>query len=74
MDSEIQKENMLEFIVMKSDAIPILGIHACEQMVLIKRLMALNKSDKMHIFKENADVFEGIGCTEGEHTYKLMKA
>jgi hypothetical protein len=61
----------LEFIVVKSDAKPILGIQACEEMGLIKRVMALNKSDKMDIFKEYADVFEGLGCLEGEHTIQI---
>ena len=66
-----KKAFTLEFIVVKSDAKPILGVQACEEMGLIKRVMALNKSDKMDIFKEYADVFEGLGCLEGEHTIRI---
>ncbi|KAK0132248.1 hypothetical protein N1851_032926 [Merluccius polli] len=66
-----KKTFVLEFIVVKKDSKPILGIQACEQMGLIKRVMALNKGDKMDIFKEYADVFEGIGCLEGEHTIQI---
>ena len=40
-------------------------------MGLINRVMALNKRDKMDIFKEYADVFEGLGCLEGEHTIRI---
>lgn len=66
-----KKTHVLEFIVVKSDAKPILGINACEQMGLIQRVMELSKSDKMDIFTEYADVFEGIGCLEGEHTIRI---
>ncbi|KAK0148890.1 hypothetical protein N1851_010688 [Merluccius polli] len=66
-----KKTFVLEFIVVKKDSKPILGIQACEQMGLIKRVMALNKGDKMDIFKEYADVFKGIGCLEGEHTIQI---
>ncbi len=66
-----KKSYFLEFIVVKSDAKPILGIKACEQMGLIKRVMTLNKSDEIDIFKEYADVFEGIGCLEGEHSIRI---
>ncbi|KAL4008088.1 hypothetical protein ACER0C_001940 [Sarotherodon galilaeus] len=45
-----------------------------EEMGLIKRVMALNKSDEMDIFKEFADVFEGIGCLEGEHTIQINES
>lgn len=40
-------------------------------MGLIKRVNALNKYDKMDIFKEYTDVFEGLGCLEGEHSIKI---
>lgn len=40
-------------------------------MGLIKRVMALNKSEETDIFKEYADVFEGIGCLEGEHNIQI---
>ncbi|XP_039870493.1 uncharacterized protein LOC120723214 [Simochromis diagramma] len=66
-----KKSFALEFIVVKSETKPILGIQTCEEMGLIKRVMALNKSDEMDIFKEFADVFEGIGCLEGEHTIQI---
>lgn len=66
-----KKSYFLEFIVVRSDAQPILGIKACEQMGLIKRVMTLNKSEEINIFKEYADVFEGIGCLEGEHTIRI---
>ncbi len=66
-----KKSYFLEFIVVKSDAKPILGIKACEQMGLIKRVMTLNKSDEKNIFKEYADMFEGIGCLEGEHSIRI---
>ena len=66
-----KKAFVLEFIAVQSNAKPILGIQACEEMGLIKRVMALNKSDKMDIFKEYADVFEGLGCLEGEHTIRI---
>lgn len=66
-----KKSFVLEFIVVKSEAKPILGIQACEEMGLIKRVMTLNKSGEMDILKEYADVFEGIGCLEGEHTIRI---
>lgn len=39
-------------------------------MGLIKRIHALENT-KMEIFKEYADVFEGLGCLEGEHNIKI---
>ncbi|KAL3999170.1 nuclear receptor co-repressor 2 [Sarotherodon galilaeus] len=69
-----KKSFVLEFIVVKSETKPILGIQTCEEMGLIKRVMTLNKSDEMDIFKEFADVFEGLGCLEGEHTIQINES
>ncbi|KAL7889063.1 hypothetical protein AOLI_G00040370 [Acnodon oligacanthus] len=69
-----KKRFVLEFIVVKSIAKPILGLQACEEMGFSKRVMALNKSDEMYIFKEYTDVFEGIGCLEGEHAIHIDKS
>lgn len=66
-----KKSFVLEFIVVKSEAKPILGIQTCEEMGLIKRVMTLNKDGEINILKEYADVFEGIGCLDGEHTIRI---
>lgn len=66
-----KKPYTLEFVVVKPDAMPLLGLKACKDMGLIKRVNALNKYDKMDIFKEYTDVFEGLGCLEGEHSIKI---
>lgn len=63
------KSYTLEFIVVKPEAMPILGLNACEYMGLIKRVHALEKSTK--IDTGYADVFEGLGCLAGEHSIRI---
>lgn len=62
---------MLTFIVVK----PILGLKAFKEMHLIKiinGIEAVNKDDDTDdVLSGYKDVFQGLGCLEGEHTIRL---
>lgn len=51
------------FYVVKNREVPLLGVHACEKLDLIKRVDMLqsyiNADDFIH---RNSDLFEGLGC------------
>ena len=60
----------LEFLIVDQDqAQPILGIQACDEMQLIKRINSVKKEES--IFDEFPEVFNGVGCLKGEHKIKV---
>nr|XP_022902184.1 uncharacterized protein K02A2.6-like [Onthophagus taurus] len=51
---------LVEFLVVKENVTPILGLSACIDLNLIKRIDLLNVSSEAFV-KQNKDVFEGLG-------------
>lgn len=64
---------LLKFNVVDVTSSPVLGREACEEMDLVKRIMAVsvNKSKSEQILNEFPDVFEGIGCLPCEYKIRL---
>lgn len=61
---------ILQFIVVASDSVPVLGRSSCEELNLVKRVWAINKSNE-NILQEFPDVFQGIGCLPGKYKIEL---
>ncbi|CAI5671480.1 unnamed protein product [Oreochromis niloticus] len=68
------KEHTLTFIVVPKNVQPILGLHACESLNLVKRVLVVETDDDMdynELMKEYGDLFRGLGCLAGEHTIRV---
>jgi hypothetical protein len=70
-------------IAEKRDVIPVLGLQTCLELNLIKRVFAVNdtfddtgtsnlstQQTSEEIIKEYDDVFQGLGCLQGEYHIK----
>ena len=53
---------------MDAQVVPILGLMACVELGIVKRIDNLNNQA---ILDEFADCFEGIGCFKREHTIQV---
>lgn len=57
-----------EFLIVKSESVPIFGLKGCIDLNLIQRIDSLssnisnNDTQKTIFLKENSDLFEGLGC------------
>ena len=60
------KFHCLEFQIMPTNVTPVLGLESCVQMGLVKRLDALECNVDSDVLQQY-DVFDGLGCLEGEH-------
>ena len=65
-----KKYHDLEFQVIDGNVNPVLGLQACEQLRLIKRVETL-ENNCPEIVEKYTDVFEGLGKLPGEHHIKL---
>lgn len=69
------KEVNLLFYVVNSECSPILGLKACKDLELIKRIEPINKSESNsnlnNILEKFNSVFEGMGCLEKEYHIEL---
>ncbi|KAL2090027.1 hypothetical protein ACEWY4_014715 [Coilia grayii] len=61
----------VEFQVLNQNATPLLGLTTCISLGLIKRVREITTSPGQEIQSEYADVFEGLGCFEGEQHIKI---
>lgn len=66
------KETLMNFYIVNTQAPPVLGLKACLDLDLIKLVLSVNalKEDKS-VMEEYADVFDGIGLFPGECTIHL---
>lgn len=63
-------QHKLSFLVVPNNVQPILGISACDNLGLVKRVLAVEldkTSSCLDIVNEFQDLFEGLGCLPGEH-------
>ena len=51
---------------MPASVTPVLGLASCVQLGLVKRIEALECNVESDILQQY-DVFDGLGCLEGEH-------
>ena len=65
-----KKYHDLEFQVIDGNVNPVLGLQACEQLRLIKRVETL-ENNCPEIVEKCTDVFKGLGTLPGEHHIKL---
>lgn len=67
---------ILSFIIADVASPPILGRAACEELNLIKRIMAVgaieDNNSSIKILNEYEDVFLGMGCLPGEYKIRLQ--
>ena len=64
----------IEFIVIEEETTPILGLAACIQLDLIKRINKIEVIDsKDTVIKANADLFEGLGTIPFKHEIEIQK-
>ena len=56
----------LEFYIVDTDSPAILGLRACIDLQLIQLIMSVDKQECINVEQEYADIFQGIGCFEGE--------
>uniref|UniRef100_A0A8C6PJV3 Gypsy retrotransposon integrase-like protein 1 n=1 Tax=Nothobranchius furzeri TaxID=105023 RepID=A0A8C6PJV3_NOTFU len=69
-----EEEHTLTFTVVPKNVQPILGLHACESLKLVKRVLVVETDDDMdynELMKECGDLFQGLGCLAGEHTIRV---
>lgn len=65
---------ILAFVIADVSSPPILGRYSCEELNMVKLVLALDESKnelKDAILQEYGDVFNGIGCMPGEHTIQV---
>ena len=62
------KQSKLKFVVVKTNAVPILGFISCQEVNLIKVILAV---DTVKPEEEYQDVFKGIGLFPGEYHIKI---
>ena len=73
-------------IAEKRDVVPVLGLQTCLELNLIKRVFAVNdtfddtgtsnlstQQTSEEIIKEYDDVFQGLGCLEGEYHIQTLR-
>ncbi len=62
-------ELQVTFVITPHDNQSLLGLKACEDLGLVKRVLTVEShmTDKDSIFQNYADVFQGLGCLPGEH-------
>lgn len=74
------KLDVIDFIIVKGDFAPILGLEACTRLGLIQRIDELTNikqntthvtEGKQRLFNEFKDVFEGLGCFPDQCSIKL---
>jgi len=58
----------LRLEVVPNNLAPILGLEACELLKIVQRVNEITPAD---ILAEYPDVFEGIGCLDGEHDISI---
>lgn len=61
------QQHMVKFEVVDEDLSPILGLETCEEFGIVKRVNEVTSS----ILESFPDVFEGVGCLEGEHEISI---
>ncbi|KAK3087333.1 hypothetical protein FSP39_004790 [Pinctada imbricata] len=66
----------LEFYIVHGNAVPVLGLQACKELDLIKRVETVDGSclSTEKIVDKYADVFEGIGRLKGKHHIHIDKS
>ena len=62
------KQGKLKFVVVKTNAVPLLGFRSCQELNLIKIIFAV---DNVKPEEEYQDVFKGIGLFPGEYHIKI---
>ena len=62
------KQSKLKFVVVKTNAVPLLGFRSCQELNLIKVILAV---DNVKPEEEYQDVFKGIGLFPGEYHIKI---
>ena len=65
---------LIEFIVVKSNSLPILGLHDANALGLINHINAVGNvknSFTEEIYKQYPNLFSGLGCLPGLHRIKL---
>ena len=62
------KQSKLKFVVVKTNAVPLLGFRSCQELNLIKVILAV---DTVKPEEEYQDVFKGIGLFPGEYHIKI---
>ncbi|XP_030851255.1 uncharacterized protein K02A2.6-like [Strongylocentrotus purpuratus] len=60
-------------LVTPGDRQPLLGLQACEQLKLVKRVLNVKTESKNVIVDDYEDVFEGLGCVPGKHHITLKE-
>jgi RNase H-like domain found in reverse transcriptase/Reverse transcriptase (RNA-dependent DNA polymerase)/Integrase zinc binding domain len=65
----------LKFVVTPTESVPLLGLEACVQLGLIKKIGQVKNPNKVITkadwLKEYDDVFSGLGCLPGEYTIRI---
>uniref|UniRef100_A0A8C2B8P6 ribonuclease H n=1 Tax=Cyprinus carpio TaxID=7962 RepID=A0A8C2B8P6_CYPCA len=61
----------VEFQVINQSATPLLGLTTCVRLGLIKRISEVKTWPSQDIQEKYADVFDGLGCFEGEQHIKI---
>ena len=63
------RSEMLPFFVVPVQSTPILGLQACEQLNLVKKVdeVTPSLSTKESIIREYPEVFKGLGCMDGDY-------
>lgn len=67
------KQYIVKFIVADVTSPPVLGKKSCDEMNLVKRVLAvsLNSAISGNVLDEYPEVFEGVGCLPCEYRIKL---
>ncbi|XP_030848894.1 uncharacterized protein K02A2.6-like [Strongylocentrotus purpuratus] len=60
-------------VVTPGDRQPLLGLQACEELKLVKRVLNVKTESKYAIVDDYEDVFEGLGCVPGKHHITLKE-
>lgn len=78
-----QKIDVVSFLIVKNEnTVPILGLETCIKFNLLKRIDSVRnenggntdlEKEKLKIFEENKDVFEGLGCFPDKCKIKIKE-
>lgn len=61
----------VEFLIVKYCQNPIIGLNACIELDLIKKVESLDNKDKSEVYAQNREVFDGLGCFPDSCTIRL---
>ena len=63
----------LDVLVTPGERQPLLGLQACDELGLVKRVLNITTESDNQIVENYQDVFEGLGCVPGKHHITLKE-